>query len=111
MPFFDHANARLYFEDRGEGPVVVIIYGVAESRLYWMLPGIVDRLVAAGYRVISTEMRGHGRSTVTGAPRRFDVDTVAADFAALADHLDLGGVPILADVRTPPAATPACATP
>jgi pimeloyl-ACP methyl ester carboxylesterase len=95
MPFFQHANARLYFEDRGEGPAVVTTHGVAECRLYWMLPGIEDRLVAAGYRVISTDMRGHGRSTVTGAPRRFDVDTVAADFAALAEHLQLEGFHLL----------------
>jgi pimeloyl-ACP methyl ester carboxylesterase len=95
MPVFDHGNARLFYEDQGEGPAIVTTHGLAENHLYWKLPGIVDRLVSAGYRVISTDMRGHGRSTVTGDFRGFDVDTIAGDFAALADHLRLDGFHLL----------------
>jgi non-heme chloroperoxidase len=40
-----------------------------------------------GYRVIAHDRRGHGRSTQTFSGN--DMDTYAADVAALTDHLDL----------------------
>ncbi|MDR7134347.1 non-heme chloroperoxidase [Lysobacter niastensis] len=40
-----------------------------------------------GYRVIAHDRRGHGRSTQTSTGN--DMDTYAADVAALASHLDL----------------------
>jgi pimeloyl-ACP methyl ester carboxylesterase len=89
MPFFEHGTARLFYEDEGEGPAIVTTHGAAENHLYWKLPGIVERLLAAGYRVISTDMRGHGRSRADGPMKGYDVDTVAGDFSALADHLGL----------------------
>jgi len=42
-----------------------------------------------GYRVIAHDRRGHGRSTQTDTGN--DMDTYAADVAALTDHLDLKG--------------------
>lgn len=95
MPHFENGNARLYYEDVGTGPVVVTTHGVAENHHYWSLPGVVDRLLSAGYRIISTDMRGHGRSSVVGEMKGYDVDTVAGDFAALTDHLDLDGFHLL----------------
>src|SRR5690606_34620880 len=41
--------------------------------------------VGQGYRVIAHDRRGHGRSSQT--PRGHDMDTYAADAAALVDHL------------------------
>ena len=40
-----------------------------------------------GYRVIAHDRRGHGRSSQT--PVGHDMDTYAADAAAVVDHLDL----------------------
>jgi non-heme chloroperoxidase len=42
---------------------------------------------AKGYRVIAHDRRGHGRSTQTDTGN--EMDTYAADVAALTDHLDL----------------------
>ena len=42
-----------------------------------------------GYRVIAHDRRGHGRSTQTDGGN--EMDTYAADVAALTDHLDLKG--------------------
>jgi non-heme chloroperoxidase len=42
-----------------------------------------------GFRVIAHDRRGHGRSTQTDIGN--DMDTYAADVAALTDHLDLKG--------------------
>ncbi|PZO90319.1 MAG: alpha/beta hydrolase [Sphingomonas sanxanigenens] len=45
--------------------------------------------LAKGYRVIAHDRRGHGRSSQTDVGT--DMDTYAADVAALTDHLDLKG--------------------
>ena len=45
--------------------------------------------LANGFRVIAHDRRGHGRSTQTDIGT--DMDTYAADVAALTDHLDLKG--------------------
>jgi non-heme chloroperoxidase len=45
--------------------------------------------LAEGFRVIAFDRRGHGRSTQTFTGN--DMDTYAADVAALTDHLDLKG--------------------
>lgn len=89
MPYLDRPGARLYYQDLGEGPAILTTHGVTENGLYWILPGIVDRLAGAGYRVVSMDMRAHGRTQVGGEPLGFDVETVAADFGAVADHLGL----------------------
>ena len=87
MPHLTRDNAELYYEDQGEGPAIITTHGVSENTLYWSLPGITDRLVQAGYRVISTDMRAHGRTRCTGENKGYDVDTMAEDFNAIADHL------------------------
>ena len=45
--------------------------------------------LAEGFRVIAHDRRGHGRSTQTDTGN--EMDTYAADVAALTDHLDLKG--------------------
>ena len=49
MPYFERENARLYFEDVGEGPAIVRMHGLTENHLYWSLPGVVDQLFASGF--------------------------------------------------------------
>ena len=89
MPHVTRDNAELYYEDLGEGPAIITTHGVSENTLYWSLPGVTDRLVQAGYRVISTDMRAHGQTRCTGDDKGYDVDTIAEDFNAIADHLGL----------------------
>jgi pimeloyl-ACP methyl ester carboxylesterase len=89
VPHLDRQGARLYYEEVGDGPAILTTHGVTENGLYWILPGIVDRLAQAGYRVVSTDMRAHGRTRVAGEPRGYDVETVATDFGAIADHLGI----------------------
>lgn len=62
---------------------------MSESHLYWSISGITESLIKAGYRVINTDMRGHGFTEVHAEDKGYDVDTLAADILALADHLEL----------------------
>jgi len=79
------ADIEIYYEDHGVGQPVVLIHGYAFSGRAWDRQ--VPALLAAGYRVITYDRRGHGRSSqpATG----YDFDTFAADLHALLEHLDL----------------------
>ena len=88
MPYFEKGNLKLYYEDVGSGEPIIANHGLMEDAGYWSETGVTARL-AERYRVISMDMRGHGRTVVQEEPFGFDADTMADDFDALADHLKL----------------------
>ena len=89
MAYLTSGDLSLHYTDDGAGEAIITLHGLSESGRYWTLPGITDRLVAAGYRVINMEMRGHGLSRSKGADKGYDVDTIAGDIDLLADSLGL----------------------
>jgi len=88
MAYFQQGNAQIYYEDVGSGEPIISNHGLSEDCNYWSETGVTARL-AQRYRVISMDMRAHGRTVVEGEPNGYDADTMAADFDALADHLRL----------------------
>ncbi|MEV7403185.1 alpha/beta hydrolase [Streptomyces sp. NPDC091267] len=82
------ADIELYYEDHGAGRPVVLIHGFPLSGASWekQLPV----LLGAGYRVITYDRRGFGRSSrpTTG----YDYDTFAEDLSAVLETLDLEDV-------------------
>ena len=76
---------ELHFTDHGEGQPVVLIHGWPLSGRSWEAQ--VPALIGAGYRVITYDRRGFGQSSQPW--QGYDYDTLAADLAALLDHLDL----------------------
>jgi pimeloyl-ACP methyl ester carboxylesterase len=81
----------LYFEDHGSGRPVVLIHGYPLSGRAWDRQ--VPVLLADGYRVITYDRRGFGKSShpATG----YDYDTFAADLRALVTTLDLYDVTLV----------------
>ncbi|TAJ74217.1 MAG: alpha/beta hydrolase [Sphingobium sp.] len=82
MPYFCNGDAEIFFEDVGAGPLVIAAHGMM-SPGYWPISG-VSGVLGLSYRVVSFDLRGHGR---THADHGFDVETMASDIGALADHL------------------------
>ena len=76
---------ELHYTDHGEGQPVVLIHGWPLSGRSW--ESQVPALIEAGYRVITYDRRGFGQSSQPW--HGYDYDTLAADLAALVDHLDL----------------------
>jgi 3-oxoadipate enol-lactonase len=89
MAYFQNNKARIYYEDVGQGEPIIANHGLAEDTTYWSEPGVTAAL-AAKYRVISIDMRGHGRTVVEGEAKGYDEITMGEDFTALADHLQIG---------------------
>ncbi len=88
MPYFQNKNVKMYYEDVGEGEPIIANHGLLEDVTYWSETGVTAKL-AEKYRMISIDMRAHGRTIVDGKPFGFDADTMATDFDALADFLEI----------------------
>jgi pimeloyl-ACP methyl ester carboxylesterase len=83
-------GTTLVYEDRGEGPAVVLLHGfAANSQVNWVRPGVLEALVRAGYRVVALDQRGHGRSDAPHRPDAYSPDLVVGDVSSLLDHLEL----------------------
>ncbi len=82
------ADIEIYYEDHGSGRPVVLIHGYPLDGHCWERQTRV--LLAAGYRVITYDRRGFGRSSqpATG----YDYDTFASDLSLLLEHLNLTGI-------------------
>ena len=75
----------LYYEDHGSGPAVVLLAGWPVDSRSW--EGQLLPLLAAGYRVITYDRRGFGRSSRPAAG--YDFTTLAADLDAVLTTLDV----------------------
>lgn len=81
----NNTDIQIYYEDRGTGRPVLLIHGWPLSGGAWEKQSAA--LLAAGYRVITYDRRGFGRSS---APAEgYEYDTLAADAWKLIEHLDL----------------------
>ncbi len=89
--FLAEDQSQIFFRDMGEGSPVILIHG-------WPLNGDMFEyqtleLLRKGFRVITYDRRGFGRSehSATG----YDYNTFSDDLAALIDHLDLKKVSLV----------------
>ncbi|HSB95716.1 MAG TPA: alpha/beta hydrolase [Spongiibacteraceae bacterium] len=78
-------GTQIYYKDWGSGQPIVFHHGWPLSADDWDAQMLF--FLSKGYRVIAHDRRGHGRSTQTATGN--EMDTYAADMAALAKHLDL----------------------
>jgi pimeloyl-ACP methyl ester carboxylesterase len=82
--FLDVVGGRLAYDVAGAGPLVVCAPGMGDLRAEYRL--LTPQLVAAGYRVATLDVRGHGESSVGWTD--YSVAGVGADMLALACALD-----------------------
>ena len=74
------------YSTAGDGPPVLLICGTGQPADLWFAQ--VTDLAAAGHTVITFDNRGCRRSEAPPAP--YSVTGMAADTAALIEHLGLG---------------------
>jgi non-heme chloroperoxidase len=82
------APIEIHYEDHGSGHPIVLIHGYPLAGNSWERQ---ERdLLANGYRVITYDRRGFGRSSQPTVG--YDYDTFAGDLRTLIEHLDLRNV-------------------
>ena len=77
----------LHVTEEGSGPPVVLCHGFPDLSRTWRHQR--KALAGAGYRAISPDMRGYGRSDAPADPDAYDVVTVGADLVGLLDEAGL----------------------
>jgi 3-oxoadipate enol-lactonase len=87
MSFFDYDGCQLHYEEYGHGAPLLLVHGLGSSTLDWEFQTAV---LAAHYRVIVLDLRGHGRSDKP--VEHYSIAGFAEDVAALIEHLKLGPV-------------------
>ncbi|GAA2722959.1 alpha/beta fold hydrolase [Cellulomonas aerilata] len=81
-------DIELHYEDKGSGQPVVLIHGFPLDGNSW--EGQTSALLDAGYRVVTYDRRGFGRSSQPSVG--YDYDTFAADLRTVLETLDLHDV-------------------
>jgi 3-oxoadipate enol-lactonase len=89
MPMLEVVGAELHYRLDGpaDAPVVMLANSLGTTLGMWdsQVPALARR-----FRVLRCDMRGHGASSVPGAP--FDIERLARDAVALLDALELSRV-------------------
>ena len=96
MPFLsigkeNSSSIDLYYEDHGSGKPVVLIHGYPLSGASWEKQ--VPALLSAGYRVITYDRRGFGKSSQPTSG--YNYDSFAEDLNKLITHLALQDVTLV----------------
>jgi non-heme chloroperoxidase len=87
----NNAPIEIHYNDHGNGQPVVLIHGYPLDGNSWERQE--RELLAHGYRVITYDRRGFGRSSQPTVG--YDYDTFAGDLKVLIEHLDLRDVVLL----------------
>lgn len=99
MPFTQNEQTTLWYTDRGSGPPVLLVHGglfdPIDGQRFWELPGVVDQLVARGYRVLVPDRRYSIGQTSTP----FDIyswEKEATDFVAVLRAANIESASVIA---------------
>ncbi|WP_405163676.1 alpha/beta hydrolase [Nocardia sp. NBC_01499] len=109
--YVDIDGGRIAYDEIGTGPLVVLSHGMGLDRHAYRQ--LIPLLIGAGYRVVNTDMRGHGESSmnwtsVTGKEAISRTD-VAQDLLAVIEKLGGGPAVIVGNSLSGGSATIAAA--
>ena len=84
MAFVENQGARIYWDDQGHGPPVLLIMGLAYPSCMWHR---TRPLLAAHYQTIALDNRGIGKSDVPPGP--YPIALMASDAEAVLDAAEV----------------------
>jgi len=91
MPTANVNGTSIFYRQAGQGPDVVLVHGLAADHAHWYLR-ILPQL-ASEFRVTVYDLRGHGLSA--SPPTGYSSAVMAADLAALLEHLGVKGAHVV----------------
>ena len=91
--YFDSQGVRIRYVDVGRGEPVLFFHAMSESVERLLNTGVIDRL-AAHFRVIVFDMRGHGKSDKPHDPAAYG-QAMVEDAARLLDHVQVRSVHVV----------------
>lgn len=76
----------IYYEVRGEGEPLILIYGIACLMNHWHFQ---MEHFSKHYKVITFDIRGHHKSQPLGNPQNLKISDLVDDIVGLMDHLQI----------------------
>ncbi len=92
MPRITAGPLQIYYQQKGQGPDVVLIHGITGNMAIWPLIDLIDNL-AGDFRVTYFDLRGHGYSDTP--PSGYASADMARDVRNLQQALNLGPMYLL----------------
>jgi len=80
MAFVQNQEAKIYWDEQGEGEPILLIMGLGYSSVMWYR---TRPILAAQYRTLAFDNRGVGRSDLPAGP--YSIPLMASDAAAVLD--------------------------
>lgn len=84
-------GGTIAYDDVGQGPLVICVPSMGDLRQEYRL--LTPKLVAAGYRVVTMDVRGHGESSTQWSD--FSIVGVGQDILAMIDYLKAGSAIVI----------------
>jgi pimeloyl-ACP methyl ester carboxylesterase len=81
--FFTRPAGTIAYTDQGQGPLILMVPGLGDLKEEYRF--LVPKLLAAGYRAITMDLRGHGASSVGWTD--YTNAALGDDIVALLQHL------------------------
>jgi pimeloyl-ACP methyl ester carboxylesterase len=85
-------GGSIAYDDTGRGPAVICVPSMGDVRAEYRF--LRPQLLAAGFRVVTMDLRGYGESSATF--NEYTSPAIGSDILALARHLDAGPVSVVA---------------
>jgi epoxide hydrolase 4 len=79
--YADVGDTTLHYVEAGDGPMIVLLHGFPEFWYGWRLQ--IERLAAAGFRVVAPDMRGYNLSSRPDGVSSYGADKLADDIGGL----------------------------
>ncbi len=91
--YLDRPEGRIAYDDQGSGPLVVMVPGLGDIRAEYRK--LTPKLLDAGYRVVTMDLRGHGQSSTGWSD--YSSSALGSDVEALIAKLDAGKAIVVGD--------------
>jgi pimeloyl-ACP methyl ester carboxylesterase len=86
MPTVDRGGVNIHYEIRGNGPSILVTHGfAASSHVFEATTTAVDN----AHRLITWDIRGHGRSDYPNDENQYSVPLAIGDMVAILDTVDV----------------------
>lgn len=87
--FSSFDSTKIYYEVRGEGKPVLLVHGFIVNGESWKRTSLYADLLNDGYKVITLDMRGNGKSDKPHDSTAYDNDAEAKDIMLLMKFLNV----------------------
>ena len=82
-------STKIYYEVKGEGNPVLLVHGFIVDGNSWKGTALFSDLLANGYKVITLDLRGNGRSSKPHNENAYANDAEAKDIMGLLKYLNI----------------------